>query len=251
MYSLNILGDGNCLFTSLYISLEIKKFCSNSIQPFCIKTLPFCFQQFSQKSSKQAYKIRLSIVQWLYKNLKTPILQLHMCPEDILFLAIQELENIDLNEKEDATYQKNMKALQYLKNMTNIHNWGSTPEYIAFSLLYKIPVVVWTFQEDVLTQTMTQNTLEETLEKKETLQTLQENLQETLQETLKENQKNKLKLIDSFPQMSKENLEECVNLLFCNGNHYEPLITVKEKILLEKKFGKEITTFFNKTYIFE
>lgn len=238
MYSQYVKGDGGCLFTSLSISLRCKKILK---EPICYSSP--CLN--SQSNEHSGFQIRQAIIHFLLNHLHSEIQELgtfnvikdenneqngnnnaeqngnnkgengvensvknekEMKKElvwkgkDILNLELARHTDILQNEKKQM-----LQILKYLKNMTLYHSWGSTPEYIAFSLIFKYPVNIWRLENGELI------------------------------------------LNDTFP-LNKNNMEnECINLLFCNGNHYEPLITEKEKVKLLEIFTS--LQEFNKKYI--
>jgi len=208
MYSQNILGDGGCLFNSLGISLRCRRLLD------CNETCPNLnlhpLNGTCQENAHSGFQLRIAIVNWYMNNLETEIKDLGSFLEvkneieskpwkarDILNLELARFH--DVSEKNEE--QLNM-IYQYLKHMTKFDSWGSTPEYIAFSLLFNIPIKVWRKEGDEIVCN------------------------------------------DSFPQ----NAVNAVNILFCNGNHYEPLITLQEKELLETSYGKELSKYYTKLY---
>jgi len=223
MFSQSVAGDGGCLFTSLSISLKCKRLLES---PKCInifndvklnqKNLSFLLKD----SSQNGFQIRQAIIHWYIVHMEDDIQELgdlYVKPtesksmehelkkdinnkfkaKDVLVLELARHADVPENEK-----KKMLLVLNYLKHMTLFHSWGSTPEYIAFSLLFKYPIKIWRLEED------------------------------------------KLVLNDQFPTDTLSD-DSCINLLFINGNHYEPLITKEERKKLVELYNGTLEDFPN------
>jgi len=208
MFSQNILGDGGCLFTSLGISLRCKRLLEKNES--CPNLTLHPLNGACEESAKSGFQLRVAIVNWYLNNLDNEIKDLGSFLEvknenDSKPWKARDILNLELARYHDVS-EKNEEQLsmiyQYLKHMTKFDSWGSTPEYIAFSLLFNMPIKVW------------------------------------------RKEGNDIVCNDSFPQ----NSDNAVNILFCNGNHYEPLITLQEKEILERNYGKELSKYYTKAY---
>ena len=208
MFSLSVIGDGGCLFTSLGVSLKTYRYLD--YQPdLNVSYKKSQLTGLSDGSKHSGFQIRMAIIQWYMDNLQKELPLLGKIIEteqkkwkaiDILNLELARYADIDDDIKEQS---KNI--YKYLYHMTQLHSWGSTPEYIAFSLIFDIPVRVWR----------------------------------------KEGQE--IILNDTFPNETKID-DKGIDLLFVHGNHYEPLLSEKNKEVLNLKYGKDLGAFYNKHY---
>jgi len=219
MFSENVLGDGGCLFTSLSISLKCKRLLTSMKCMKPIETQENKLEYLLKESAENGFQIRQAIIHWYIVHLEKDIKELGTLQvlkkqendekntqeegfkaKDVLLLELARQTELPDNEK-----LKMSLVLNYLKEMTLFHSWGSTPEYLAFSLLFKYPIKVWRVEN------------------------------------------NELVLNDEFPPSSCEDSDikkqKCVHLLFINGNHYEPLITEKERQELIDLYGGSMPNF--------
>ena len=223
MFSQSVLGDGGCLFTSLSISLKCKNLlkspkCINILNQESNKHKEKSLSDMLQDSAQNGFQIRQAVIHWYITNMEEEIKELGSLEvikesekekeeekekekdenlekekkdsrtrnffkaKDVLLLELAKHADVPDSEK-----KKMLLVLKYLKSMTLFHSWGSTPEYLAFSLLFKYPIKIWRIEN------------------------------------------NELVLNDQFPTNIVDG-DSCINLLFINGNHYEPLITEKERL---------------------
>lgn len=208
MLSQNILGDGGCLFTSLGIALRCKRLLK--LPQSCLNPQIDPLDGSCLESAHSGFQLRVAIVNWYMENLEQEIKNLGSFlevknPEDAKPWKAKDILNLELARFHDVPENKEeqLKMIyQYLKYMTKFDSWGSTPEYIAFSILFDLPIKIWRKEE------------------------------------------NDIVCNDSFPI----NSDNSINILFCNGCHYEPLITQDEKKYLDDTYGKDLTKHYNKVY---
>jgi hypothetical protein len=198
MFSQSISPNGGCLFTSLGLNYVYLNCLLNNIK------IEVDLNGMEKNSVLRGFKFRLLVVHWLQNNLENEVKQLgnFIDKEENLF-KVRNILNLELARKEDLPNEiekQNKMIYEYLLEMCNYDTWGSTPEYIAFSIVTGIAVHVWRRESDGLV------------------------------------------LNDSFPKDLPEldNVHKNeIHLLFCNGNHYEPL--VKKSILDELEVKNENT----------
>jgi hypothetical protein len=192
-----VSGNGGCLFTSLGLCFLYLKLFHDEIENKYLNNLDL--NGVSQLPVYRGFQIRLAIVQWFQSNMNVGIKELghFIVDKNEREFTVRDVLNLELARKEDLPDEiskQNVMIYEYLKEMCNYDCWGSTPEYIAFSILTGISVHVW------------------------------------------RRENNELILNDSFPKEPPE-LNSCnkkeIHLLFCFGNHYEPLL--KKQIYDELK----------------
>jgi len=206
-----VSGNGGCLFTSLGLNYLYLKLLNGQLNDEESKDLDL--NGLSHLSVYRGFQIRLAVVHWLQTNINMGIKELghFIVDKDEREFTVRDVLNLELARKEDLPdeiLKQNKMIYEYLKEMTNYDCWGSTPEYIAFSILTGISVHVW------------------------------------------RRENNELILNDSFPKeppdLESINKNE-IHLLFCYGNHYEPLLK-KEMFDVLKVKNINITKNFFKSY---
>lgn len=211
MMGQRVSGNGGCLFTSLGLSFFYLKLIKGDINNDDSKDIDL--NGLSHLPVYRGFQIRLAVVHWLQNNINVGIKELghFIVDKNERVFTVRDVLNLELARKEDLPDEiskQNKMIYEYLKEMTNYDCWGSTPEYIAFSIITGISVHVWR----------------------------QEN--------------NKLILNDSFPKEPPDlhsiHKNE-IHLLFCFGNHYEPLLK-KEMFDMLKKQNPMFTKHFIKSY---
>lgn len=208
MYSQSVSGNGGCLFTSMAINYLYVNSLLNGQEG------EFCLNGMDKEPVKKGFQLRLSIVQYLQDNINKEIRSLgdfsHMKENK---MTLKDLLLLELSRKEDLPKEpskENKLIYEYLKEMCNHDTWGSTPEYIIFAILSGFAVHIWRPDTD-----------------------------------------GSLILNDSFPieyPQLNNSLQKEIHLLFCYGNHYEPLITKKVYDEIEIKYGKNCLKNFTKQY---
>jgi hypothetical protein len=190
MLSQNVSPNGGCLFTSLALNYMYLTSLKNAVKDD--------MNGMIKLNVLRGFKLRLAIVHWLKNNLESEVKELGFFINENAF-KIRDVLNLELARKEDLPNEiekQNKMIYEYLLEMCNYDTWGSTPEYIAFSLLTGISVHVWRKEPEGLI------------------------------------------LNDSFPKDPPEldNVEKNeIHLLFCHGNHYEPLLkkNIYDQIILQ------------------
>lgn len=211
MMGQRVSGNGGCLFTSLGLSFFYLKLLNGQLQEDESKDLDL--NGLSHLAVYRGFQIRLAIVHWLQSNINMGIKELghFIIDKNEREFTVRDVLNLELARKEDLPdeiLKQNKMIYEYLKEMTNYDCWGSTPEYIAFSILTGISVHVW------------------------------------------RRENNELILNDSFPKEPPD-LQSIhkneIHLLFCYGNHYEPLLK-KEIFETLKEKNPMFTRHFFKSY---
>ena len=149
MFSQNVVGDGGCLFTSLGVALRTHRLLDLSQED--LKNLPEFEEHPLNGMSRQSvcggFQLRLGVVQWYMNNLEQDVPLLgKIIEKDKDTWKAKDILNLELARYQDMTDSKE-QVLKYLYHMTNFTSWGSTPEYIAFSLIVGVPVRVWRREE--------------------------------------------------------------------------------------------------------
>ena len=142
MFSQNVVGDGGCLFTSLGVALQTHRVLYNEEKFLDYSENPL--NGMSQQSVYGGFQIRLGVVQWYINNLEEdiPMLGKIIEKDQSKTWKAKDVLHLELARFQDMTDSKE-HIIRYLHHMTNFTSWGSTPEYIAFSLLVGIPIRVW------------------------------------------------------------------------------------------------------------
>lgn len=142
MFSQNVVGDGGCLFTSLGVALRTYRILDTKEELEEFEEHPL--NGMSRQSVYGGFQLRLGVVQWYMNNLEQdiPLLGKIIEKDQAKTWKAKDILNLELARFQDMTDSKE-QVLRYLHHMTNFTSWGSTPEYIAFSILVGIPIRVW------------------------------------------------------------------------------------------------------------
>jgi hypothetical protein len=150
-YVLSAKGDGGCLFTSLRLTVEIEAAMKLALRILdgddTPKTLlPSILLNGSDQTilAEGAY-IRKVIVEWFNeKNLQKEVAPMGEFEQGGRAWTRADILNTEL-VKRTSTVNIDMKNVRtrYLNEMLLPTTWGSVPEWVAFSMLRRIPVVAY------------------------------------------------------------------------------------------------------------